>query len=84
MLPKKAYTQLNRVVMTVVFFIPLTIIALFETRFSRSHAPGGWTDYFDQPMPEDEEDPKVKDPSGDEGGEICTEKFDDLVKSFPK
>ncbi|KAK4053593.1 Calcium channel yvc1 [Microbotryomycetes sp. JL221] len=34
-LSTETYTQLNRILMSTLFFIPLTIIALFETRFDK-------------------------------------------------
>lgn len=83
-LPKKAYVNLNRIVMSVIFFIPLTLIALFESQIAHSRSERVRA-YFAGPPPEEEGDPKVENPaSDDDGGEICTVSFDDLVKAFPK
>lgn len=70
--------------MSVIFFLPLTLIALFESQIAHSRSERVRA-YFDGPVPEEEGDPKVEDPScDDDEGEICTVSFDELVKAFPK
>lgn len=85
-LSKKQYVELNRVVMRVIFCVPLTLIALFESQVlhSRSGVGGMLHDYFAEPIPEDDEDPEVLNPKGDEDGEISTVPFEELAKRLPK
>lgn len=85
-LTKSQYVALNRFVMRIVFCIPLTMIALFESQImhSRGGVGGMIHDYFAEPIPEDDEDPDVLDPKGDDEGEISTVKFEELAKRLPK
>lgn len=85
-LTKSQYVALNRFVMRIVFCVPLTMIALFESQImhSRGGVGGMIHDYFAEPIPEDDEDPDVLDPKGDDEGEISTVKFEDLAKRLPK
>jgi len=70
--------------MSSVFFIPLTLIAFFESQISHSRNQRIRL-YFGESAPEDEGDPKIEDPGNENGeGEISTTKFEDLVKAFPK
>lgn len=71
--------------MSMIFFIPLSIIALWESQIARTRSERIRA-YFDGPIGEEEEDPKVLDPACDEddGGEISKVKFEDLVKVFPE
>lgn len=70
--------------MSTIFFVPLTVIALFESQLSHSRSQRIRA-YFSGPPPEEEGDSKIEDPScEDDGGEISTIKFDDLVKAFPE
>ncbi|GFZ42615.1 hypothetical protein JCM24511_00332 [Saitozyma sp. JCM 24511] len=80
---KDAYVRLNRRVMSVLFFVPLIMIAFFESQITHSRSDT-LRAYFSGPPPEEDEDsPDVVDPKGDEEGEISTVKFDDLVECFP-
>lgn len=84
MLSKKAYVRLNHTVMTVIFFIPLTLIAFFESQIAHSRT-GMISQYFQQYDPDEEGDPKVEDPDcDDDEGIICTKSFKELSKDFPK
>jgi hypothetical protein len=80
---KEIYVKMNRMVMSVLFFMPLLFIAFFEstiehTRSDRLRA------YFAGPILEDNEgDPDIENPKGDEG-EISKIKFDELIEVFPK
>lgn len=80
---RKTYVQINKVVMTVLFIIPLSMIAVYESGVVHSRR-GLLHDYFADPIPEDDDDPKVTDPEvNDPNGVICTKSFDELVKAFP-
>lgn len=80
---KNAYIKLNKVVMTVIFFVPLSMIAIYESGVV--HARRGLLhDYFADPMPEDDDDPKIMNPEvNDPNGIISKIPFDELVKAFP-
>jgi hypothetical protein len=70
--------------MSVLFFLPLIMIAFFESQITHSRSDT-LRAYFSGPPPEeDEESPDVVDPKGDEEGEISTVKFDNLIECFPK
>lgn len=70
--------------MTVIFFIPLSMIALYESGVVHSRR-GLLHDYFADPIPEDDDDPKVTDPdSNDPNGTISKVSFKELIKVFPK
>lgn len=79
----ETYVKINRYVMGTIFFVPMVAIALYESQVI--HARGGLLHiYFEEPIPEDDEDPKVINPDSDDpGGRITVETFDDLVKVFP-
>ncbi|KAG8909839.1 hypothetical protein FRC00_009336, partial [Tulasnella sp. 408] len=81
---KKRYAQYNRIVMTIVFFIPLAVIALIESQLGirATSIMGSLYDHVDEG---EEEDPKNQDPETDRenGMEISRVTFDDLVKEFP-
>ncbi|WWC60249.1 uncharacterized protein I303_102815 [Kwoniella dejecticola CBS 10117] len=83
-LPKEWYINLNRYIMSTLFFIPLTLIALFESQIAHSRSQR-LRAYFSGPPPDEEGDPKVEDPTVDDDsqGEISKVKFEDLVKVFP-
>jgi hypothetical protein len=82
--PREWYIRINKVVMSTIFCVPLTIIALFESQISHSRSQRLQL-YFSGPPPEEEGDPKVEDPSCDEEeGEISKVSFEELVKKFPK
>jgi len=86
-----AYKQLNRVVMLFIFFIPLTLIALYES--ARETGKHRWMKRWLSGNDEGEEDlPENRDPeveegegsvSGGEGRIISKVKFDELIKAFP-
>ena len=78
--------QLNRVVMTVIFFIPLSVIALYEVssvdkpwlvRWLRSGLDEG---NADDPVTRD---PQVEGPDAERGLQISKVKFSELVRHFP-
>ncbi|OJA19294.1 hypothetical protein AZE42_00451 [Rhizopogon vesiculosus] len=76
---------LNRVVMRVIFFIPLTIIALYETSSMKQSWMVNWLRADDEV---DTQDPFVLNPvvegsDAEQGLEITKVPFDDLIKSFP-
>lgn len=70
--------------MSVVFVVPLTLIALFESQISNSRSRR-LRSYFRDIPPEEEGDEKVENPSCDnEGGEISRVSFEELIKVFPE
>ncbi|EKM79852.1 hypothetical protein AGABI1DRAFT_57071 [Agaricus bisporus var. burnettii JB137-S8] len=86
-LSEKNYAKLNRFVMSFIFFIPLTIIALYEST-SSSFSKNRWTENWFRGDDEAAEDtpesrnPIVDDPSCP-GMEISKETFEKLVTVFP-
>lgn len=84
-LSRSAYAKLNRSVMSVLFFIPMTIIALYESFSPKKR----WLDDFiNGPPLEDEDSDVARDP--DVGGEdaqsglvISRVPFSELIKTFP-
>ncbi|WWC87828.1 uncharacterized protein L201_002720 [Kwoniella dendrophila CBS 6074] len=83
-LPKQWYINLNRIVMSIIFFVPLTLIALFESQISHSRSQR-LRAYFSGPPPDEEGDSKIEDPTVEDNsqGEISKVKFEDLIKVFP-
>ncbi|WVQ73691.1 hypothetical protein IAR50_003271 [Cryptococcus sp. DSM 104548] len=82
-LSSEKYITLNRIAMTIIFAIPLTVIALFESQIAHSKSRR-LRQYFQGPPPDEDDDPKVEDPTCDEDeGEISTVKFDELISVFP-
>ncbi|GMK55778.1 hypothetical protein CspeluHIS016_0208340 [Cutaneotrichosporon spelunceum] len=80
---RKTYVKINKVVMTVIFFIPLVMIAAYESGVVHSRR-GLLHDYFADPIPEDDDDPKVINPETDDpNGIICKHSFEELVSNFP-
>uniref|UniRef100_A0A0W0GAL8 Calcium activated cation channel n=1 Tax=Moniliophthora roreri TaxID=221103 RepID=A0A0W0GAL8_MONRR len=83
-LDRKGYARLNRVVMSVIFFIPLTIIALFESTFKqqREEWARNWLHGMDQGA---EDYPETRDPEVDDenGLKISKVPFTELIKVFP-
>ncbi|ESK95069.1 calcium activated cation channel [Moniliophthora roreri MCA 2997] len=83
-LDRKGYARLNRVVMSVIFFIPLTIIALFESTFKqqREEWARNWLHGMDQGA---EDYPETRDPEVDDenGLKISKVLFTELIKVFP-
>lgn len=84
-LPGSWYIRLNQVVMSSIFFIPLTLIAIFESQFAHNKNRR-LANYFADFIEDDLDDPNIQDPKSDDDdeGEICTETFETLVKQFPK
>lgn len=83
-MPSEWYIAVNKFVMSIIFFVPLSMIALFESQVADKHSER-LRNYFNGPAPEEEGDPKIENPSCDgASGEISTIPFDDLVKAFPK
>jgi hypothetical protein len=83
-LPEEWYSTLNTVVMSVLFGIPLTMIALYESQISHPRLRRIQL-YFDDET-EDEGDASVQDPvsDGETQGTISKTKFETLVSVFPK
>ncbi|TFK22323.1 calcium activated cation channel [Coprinopsis marcescibilis] len=83
-LSRKNYAHLNRYVMATLFFIPLTVIAMFESTFDRKK--NAWLDRWFRGNDEGADDspenrnPVVDDP---EGRTISKVPFEELVKVFP-
>lgn len=71
--------------MSIVFFIPLICIALWESMINDKSSKRMQL-YFGEDVAEDEDDPELQDPKmeGVEDGEIVRESFADLIKVFPK
>lgn len=71
--------------MGIIFFVPLTLIALFET----SNMTKSWMIHWlrsDEDVDTDNPvvlDPVVEGPDADQGFEISKVPFDELVKRFP-
>ncbi|KAF9448982.1 hypothetical protein P691DRAFT_759447 [Macrolepiota fuliginosa MF-IS2] len=85
-LSEKNYAKLNRYVMSFIFFIPLTLIALYETTFDP--AKHTWVDNWWRGDDEGGEDsPQNRDPAVDDAGcrgmDICRVQFEGLIKEFP-
>jgi len=80
----KTYARINRAIMTLLFFIPIVIVTLFESyldvttnKFMR--------DIFEAAQEGEEEDPANRNPEaeGEEGKKICKVEFEELAKVFP-
>jgi len=80
-----SYAKLNRLFMTVLFFIPMMVIALYESTPWKKN----WLDDFIDLTPLDADDsPDARDPDVDgedarNGIVISTVPFSELVKAFP-
>ncbi|TFY79326.1 hypothetical protein EWM64_g4688 [Hericium alpestre] len=86
-LSSAAYTKFNRAVMVVVFFVPLTMIAFYEST-SGKHRYRWMDELLTNGVPEDDESPAAKDPDVDgqdaeRGLTISRVPFSELVKAFP-
>ncbi|KAJ9120472.1 hypothetical protein QFC24_005145 [Naganishia onofrii] len=83
-LPHNAWDRLNKFVMSTLLFVPLVLIAFFESTLNAT-AHQRLKLYFSDDILEDEDDPELQDPETGDGeqGVISTEKFADLVKVFP-
>jgi len=90
-LSPETYNQLNRYVMSVIFFIPLCCIALYESTLHMRH--NHWMKYWllsrdqaDSSVDSEgatSKNPKVDGKDAENGLEISKIKFADLVKVFP-
>lgn len=71
--------------MSVLFFLPLTVIALFESQVAHPRSRRIQL-YLESNEIETEDDPKTEDPTCDDDteGEISKVKFEELIKAFPK
>ncbi|KAH9049645.1 calcium activated cation channel [Lactarius hengduanensis] len=84
-LSRSAYAKLNRSVMSVLFFIPMAIIALYESFSPKKR----WLDDFiNGPPLEDEDSVVARDPEAGEGDAqsglvISRVPFSELIKAFP-
>jgi hypothetical protein len=82
-LPHHAWDRLNLAMMGTLLFVPLTLIAFFESTLNTT-AHQRLKQYFSDDILEDEDDPELQDPEEAEEGTICKEKFADLIAVFPK
>jgi len=84
---ESTYTKINRCVMLVLFFIPLSVIAVFEADLDPSK--NRWVkDWLSHPDEGEEDDPQFQDPvvqgvDADRGLKISKVPFEQLVKQFP-
>ncbi|KAJ3808048.1 hypothetical protein F5876DRAFT_46817 [Lentinula aff. lateritia] len=83
----KETLTLNRIIMSVLFFVPLTIIAFFETVFQR-HENEWMTNWLHGENEGDRSYPAVRDPEvngadADAGLRISKVPFTELIKVFP-
>ena len=80
-------SQLNQYMMTVIFFIPLMIIALFEAELdpAKNKWVKEWLAHPDQTLDDlpEHRDPEVDGLDAERGLKITRVKFDELVKMFP-
>jgi len=82
-LSSNAYAKLNRRVMMVLFFIPLIVVALFETTLdiNSNKYMRHWVGTSESV---DVDDKTVRDPQiGGNGPKISKVSFDEIVKAFP-
>ncbi|KAJ7180384.1 calcium activated cation channel [Mycena crocata] len=85
-LSPSAYAKLNRFTMAIVFFVPLTLIALYESVADANK--NAWMKRWLSGNDEGEDDrPEYRDPDVDDGegrGRVISKvKFAELVKAFP-
>jgi hypothetical protein len=81
-LQAQSYAKLNRDVMRIIFFVPLTFIALFET----SNMTKSWMVNSANEVDTENPvvlDPVVEGPDAGQGLEISKIPFEELVKRFP-
>ena len=78
----QAYARLNRIVLTVVLFIPLSVIALLETQVRSPHTWMNGTAGID--TEDDDALPEARDPpTGDDGLVISRVPYQELITVFP-
>jgi len=85
-LDKETYARLNRNVMSVLFFIPMIVIALHESvlDLKRHNWMSSWvSEGFELDDTPEVRDPRVDGADADRGTKICTVPFNELVKVFP-
>ncbi|KAJ7930058.1 hypothetical protein B0H13DRAFT_1963066 [Mycena leptocephala] len=83
-LSPSAYAKLNRFVMATVFFIPLTMIAFYESVFQNDLDKHAWMKRWLSGNDQGDDDkPEYRDPEVDEERVISKVKFEELVKAFP-
>ncbi|KAF8639757.1 hypothetical protein AX17_001019 [Amanita inopinata Kibby_2008] len=79
------YAKLNRYVMTFIFFIPLSILALYES--SRETKRGTWVETWLLGDEGDEDSPEIRNPEVNDpacnGKKISKVPFEELIKVFP-
>ncbi|KZV77107.1 calcium activated cation channel [Peniophora sp. CONT] len=79
---RPAYALLNRIVLTVVLFIPLAIIALIEARLQSPHTWMNGTAGID--TEDDDAQPEARDPpASDDGLVISRVPYKELITVFP-
>lgn len=79
---KHTYALLNRIVLTVVLFIPLSVIALMEARLQSPHTWLNGTAGID--TEDDDARPEARDPAaGDDGLVISRVPYQELISAFP-
>ncbi|KAJ3544692.1 hypothetical protein NMY22_g2688 [Coprinellus aureogranulatus] len=87
-LNEKHYAQLNRVVMSVIFCVPLMVIAVFESLRWNRRKPNSWLNSWFRGDDEGADDsPANRNPTVDDpncrGMEISKVPFEELIKVFP-
>ncbi|KAH7887552.1 hypothetical protein F5I97DRAFT_1805205 [Phlebopus sp. FC_14] len=77
--------QLNRIVMTVVFFVPISFIALIEATSMKNSWVTNWLHSEDEGDAESPTncDPLVEGPEAEQGLQISKVPFSELIKQFP-
>ncbi|PCH40875.1 calcium activated cation channel [Wolfiporia cocos MD-104 SS10] len=84
---EETYATINHYVMLTIFFIPLSLIALYEAELepSRNRWVKDWISHPDEGAEDSPEfqDPPVHEDDAARGLEISRVKFDDVVKAFP-
>lgn len=79
---KSAYARYNRIVLTVVLFIPLSVIALLEARLQSPHTWMNGTAGLD--TEDDDARPEARDPpASDDGLVISRVPYEELITVFP-
>jgi hypothetical protein len=75
--------QFNRIVMAVIFFLPLSVIAIHESHLNTKKSPMMRALFNTIEQPEDDID-ETRDPACDEPeGNISNIPFEQLVSTFP-
>ncbi|KLO16355.1 calcium activated cation channel [Schizopora paradoxa] len=81
----KAYAKLNRRVMVVLFFVPLLLIAIWETNLdpTTNRYTKNW--FLESDDCDAGEDPAIQDPEVEEDGGRTISKvpFEEIIKAFP-